>query len=90
MVRRQRAAAIEMRAVILVATDRLHARRIRILPVLRNPEPSARVETEVRRLRHDGSREEQLTVRSFPARIFARDSAAAAFPAHDFLIGSRR
>ena len=51
VMRRRGRHAVEARAVVFVAADHLHARRIRILPVLRHPHPPALIEADVRRLR---------------------------------------
>ena len=47
---RSRRDAVVVRAIILVAADHVHAGRVRILPILRDPKPAAGVETEVGRL----------------------------------------
>ena len=47
---RSRGDAVVVRAIILVAADHVHAGRVRILPILRDPESAAGVEAEVRRL----------------------------------------
>ena len=51
MVRRRRRHLVVMRAVILVAAEHREPRGIRILPRVRDPQPAAFVETEMKRLR---------------------------------------
>ena len=53
MIRRRRRNLVVVGAVILVAAEHLHAGGIRILTILRDPEPAARVIAQVRRLRDE-------------------------------------
>ena len=60
VIRRRRRHFVEHRAVVLIATELPDSRRIRILTILRNPQPPAFVERHVRGLRDERLCEHQL------------------------------
>ena len=52
VMRRRLGLAVVLGSVIFVAADLSQPGRVRVLHVMRNPQPPARIETEMRRLRH--------------------------------------
>ena len=52
VMRRRPGLAVVLGSVILVATNLPQPGRVRVLHIMRNPQPPARIETDMRRLRH--------------------------------------